>query len=102
GVIRVSEGLGVVRGENVTHYDSLAMARRGAGYVPQGRGIFARLTVEENLRVGETIGGRAPPAGQFDRVFEWFPRLRERRRQKAGTLSGGEQQMLAIGRAMVG
>ena len=101
GIIRVIKGTIAFEGEAVTHHDSLAMARRGVGYVPQGRGIFSRLTVEDNLRVGETVGGSAAPGG-FERVYEWFPRLRERRRQKAGTLSGGEQQQLAIGRVLVG
>jgi urea transport system ATP-binding protein len=102
GIIRVIKGTIAFHGEAVTHHDSLAMARRGIGYVPQGRGIFSRLTVEDNLRVGETVGGNAAPSGHYDRVYEWFPRLKERRRQKAGTLSGGEQQQLAIGRVMVG
>ena len=102
GILKVIKGTIMFGGEPVTHYDLLAMARRGIGYVPQGRGIFARLTVEENLRVGETVGGNAARKGQYERVYDWFPRLKERRRQRAGTLSGGEQQMLAIGRVMVG
>jgi branched-chain amino acid transport system ATP-binding protein len=102
GILKVIKGTIVFGGESVTHYDSLAMARRGIGYVPQGRGIFARLTVDENLRVGETVGSSTALNGHYERVYDWFPRLKERRRQRAGTLSGGEQQMLAIGRVMVG
>ena len=89
------------RGKDVTRTDARHRARLGMGYVPQGRGIFSRLSVEENLRMGELVGGRRAEAA-FERVYEWFPRLRERRRQRAGTLSGGEQQMLAIGRILVG
>jgi branched-chain amino acid transport system ATP-binding protein len=72
----------------------------GVGYVPQGREIFPELTVEENLMMGETVGrGKAL---RYDLVFQYFPVLHERRRQAAGTFSGGQQQMLAIGRALVG
>ncbi len=75
--------------------------RRGIGYVPEGRQLFAQMTVEENLRVGgHVIAPRAIVAG-LDRVYAMFPRLAERRTQAAGTLSGGEQQMLALGRALM-
>jgi branched-chain amino acid transport system ATP-binding protein len=78
------------------------VVRLGVGHVPDGRGTFADLTVEENLRLGAyTRGDRARVARDFDRVYGYFPRLRERRRQQAGTLSGGEQQMLAISRALM-
>ncbi len=101
GLLPVMEGGITFRGQDVTRADARDRARLGMGYVPQGRGIFSRLSVEENLRMGELVGGgRAELA--FERVYEWFPRLRERRRQRAGTLSGGEQQMLAIGRILVG
>ena len=78
------------------------IARHGIAHVPEGRGTFVQLTVEENLRLG-AYGrrDRAGLAGDFDRVYGYFPRLRERRRQTAGTLSGGEQQMLALGRALM-
>ncbi len=78
------------------------VVRLGVGHVPDGRGTFAHLTVEENLRLGAyTRGDRARVAQDFERVYGYFPRLRERRRQQAGTLSGGEQQMLAISRALM-
>lgn len=73
----------------------------GIGYVPQGREIFPELTVEENLLMGEGIN-RTRRAARHDLVYEYFPILAQRRRQLAGTLSGGQQQMLAIGRALVG
>ena len=103
GLLPVMSGGITFRGRDVTHADARARARSGMGYVPQGRGIFARLSVEENLRMGELVGaGRGRAEAAFERVYDWFPRLAERRRQRAGTLSGGEQQMLAIGRILVG
>ncbi len=91
---------GAVRfaGQEVTRLPAHRIARLGIGLVPQGRRIFPDLTVLENLRLGERPrrGGWTLP-----RVYEYFPRLRERVRQKGGTLSGGEQQMLAIGRALM-
>ena len=101
GLLPVMSGRIAFRGRDVTHADARARARLGMGYVPQGRGIFSRLSVEENLRMGELVGGARAEAA-FERVYAWFPRLAERRRQRAGTLSGGEQQMLAIGRILVG
>jgi branched-chain amino acid transport system ATP-binding protein len=78
------------------------VVRLGVAHVPDGRGTFADLTVEENLRLGAyTRGDRTRVAQDFERVYGYFPRLRERRRQQAGTLSGGEQQMLAISRALM-
>ena len=78
------------------------VARLGVAHVPDGRGTFTDLTVEENLRLGAyTRRDRAAVRDDFERVFTYFPRLRERLRQQAGTLSGGEQQMLAIARALL-
>ncbi|HVB69185.1 MAG TPA: ABC transporter ATP-binding protein [Acetobacteraceae bacterium] len=78
------------------------IVRRGVGHVPDGRGTFMELTVEENLRLGAyTRRDRAGVAADMARVFDYFPRLKERLRQQAGTLSGGEQQMLAIARALL-
>jgi branched-chain amino acid transport system ATP-binding protein len=78
------------------------IVRLGIAHVPEGRGTFVRLTVEENLQLGAmSRRDRAAIAADIERVFGYFPRLKERRRQQAGTLSGGEQQMLAIGRALM-
>ena len=78
------------------------IVRLGIAHVPQGRGTFSRQTVEENLQIGAmTRRGRAVIASDIERVYGYFPRLKERRTQQAGTLSGGEQQMLAVGRAMM-
>jgi branched-chain amino acid transport system ATP-binding protein len=78
------------------------IVRLGIAHVPQGRGTFSRQTVEENLQIGAmTRHGRAAIAADVERVYGYFPRLKERRTQQAGTLSGGEQQMLAVGRAMM-
>jgi branched-chain amino acid transport system ATP-binding protein len=79
-----------------------SIVRCGIAHVPQGRGTFSRQTVEENLEIGAmTRRDRAGIAGDMERVYGYFPLLKERRRQQAGTLSGGEQQMLAVGRAMM-
>ncbi len=78
------------------------IVRQGVAHVPDGRGTFLGLTVEENLRLGAyTRRDRAKVPSDFERVFDYFPILRERRRQQAGTLSGGEQQMLAVSRALM-
>jgi urea ABC transporter ATP-binding protein UrtE len=94
---------GAVRfdGEDVTRLRPDQRAARGIGYVPQGREVFPGLTVEENLLMGETIN-RAKSSPAYDLVYSYFPILSERRRQLAGTFSGGQQQMLAIARALVG
>jgi branched-chain amino acid transport system ATP-binding protein len=76
------------------------MARLGIAHVPEGRGTFATLSVLDNLRLGAWVRGSASPR-ELAHVFEFFPRLYERRQQQAGTLSGGEQQMLALGRALM-
>jgi branched-chain amino acid transport system ATP-binding protein len=87
------------KGEDITHVSSFVTVRSGMGLVPQGRRVFPSLTVEENLRVAAR--GLRRHGWSLDRVFALFPRLRERRRQRASTLSGGEQQMLAIGRGLM-
>ncbi len=79
-----------------------SIVRLGVAHVPEGRGTFVHLSVEENLRLGAyTRRDRGEVAADFERVYGYFPRLRERRRQQAGTLSGGEQQMLAVSRALM-
>jgi branched-chain amino acid transport system ATP-binding protein len=77
------------------------IVRLGVAHVPDGRGTFLDLTVEENLRIGAYTRRDRGVAADFDRLYGYFPRLKERRRQQAGTLSGGEQQMLAISRALM-
>lgn len=101
GLLHASTGRIFFDGREITARSASARARLGLGYVPQGRGNFTRLTVEENLRMGELVGGD-PDNVDFEQVYRWFPILEQRRRQRAGTLSGGEQQMLAVGRALVG
>ncbi len=102
GMIPPSAGDIRFEGESISGRASHDLVRRGIALVPEGRGIFGRLTVEENLRLGAYA--RRDGAGirqDMDRAYEIFPRLAERRKQYAGTLSGGEQQMLAIGRALL-
>ena len=77
------------------------IARRGIGLVPEGRRVFPTLTVQENLVATAVSGADRPDPWSLDRIYQLFPRLQERRKQRAGTLSGGEQQMLAIGRALM-
>jgi branched-chain amino acid transport system ATP-binding protein len=101
GLIRREGGIRL-RGKPIDALSTEAIARLGVAHVPDGRGTFFDLTVEENLRLGAYVrSDRAEVRRDFDRVFAYFPRLAERRRQQAGTLSGGEQQMLAISRALV-
>jgi branched-chain amino acid transport system ATP-binding protein len=103
GLLRPREGAMRLEGVDLTTIPPHDIVARGVVQVPEGRRIFGRLTVLENLTMGAyTRGDRAGIAADLDRVFELFPRLRERRHQVAGTLSGGEQQMLAIGRALMG
>jgi branched-chain amino acid transport system ATP-binding protein len=92
----------IYQGENIAGLPSHELVRKGIALVPEGRGIFGRLTVEENLQMGAYIrNDNAAIKQDMERIYTLFPRLQERRVQKAGTLSGGEQQMLALGRAMM-
>ncbi len=87
-------------GENITHTEAYKLVGRGLAHVPEGRHIFLHMTVQENLEMGAyTSKGNISDA--LDNVYQHFPRLKERRKQIGGTLSGGEQQMLAMGRAMM-
>src|SRR6185503_17746941 len=89
-------------GERIDHLPTEAIVRRGIAHVPDGRGTFAGLTVEENLRIGAySRPDKRAVAGDIERMYGYFPRLRERRVQSAETLSGGEQQMLAVARALM-
>lgn len=101
GILSASQGAISLKGEGITPLAAHERAWRGIGYVPQGREIFPELTVEENLLMGETIN-QSKQMPRYDLVYEYFPILRQQRRQLAGTFSGGQQQMLAIGRALVG
>ena len=101
GLIRATRGSVRLFDRDITDLPPDARARAGMGYIPQGRDVFPQMTVEENLEVGKLIGG--PNTRKLpDLVYTYFPRLKERRRQIAGTMSGGEQQQLAIGRALIG
>jgi len=102
GMVPASHGATTFEGKPITHLASHELVARGIALVPEGRGVFSRMTVEENLAMGAyTRQDQAEIAAGLAQIFELFPRLLERRRQAAGTLSGGEQQMLAIGRALM-
>ncbi|MCA7119604.1 MAG: ABC transporter ATP-binding protein [Acidibrevibacterium sp.] len=100
GMVRVGGDI-IFDGEAIGGRATEAIARRGVGHVPDGRGTFLELTVEENLRLGAISRRDRAVGGDIERMFGYFPKLRERLRQQAGTLSGGEQQMLAIARALL-
>jgi branched-chain amino acid transport system ATP-binding protein len=95
------QGQVVFDGVRIDGMNTPDIARAGIAHVPEGRGTFAPLTTEENLKLGAYTRRDADVLGDFERIYTYFPRLRERRHQQAGTLSGGEQQMLAIGRALM-
>ena len=102
GTIRPYSGRVTFQGEDVTRLSAHAKAARGLVLVPEGRQLFSDMTVEENLEMGAYCHrARSRFCEQIEQVYTLFPRLRERRRQKAGTFSGGEQQMLAIGRGLM-
>lgn len=102
GIIRPTAGRIIFEGEDLTHLPSHAIVRRGISQVPEGRRIFPKLTVLENLEMGAYTRTDAAQIRQdLDRVFLLFPLLKDRQSQLSGTLSGGEQQMLAIGRALM-
>ena len=88
--------------QDITHVDAYKLLRTGLAHVPEGRRIFLQMTVQENLEMGAFIlNDKSVISKNIEMVYEYFPRLRERKRQLAGTLSGGEQQMLATGRALM-
>uniref|UniRef100_A0A7C2B2R6 ABC transporter ATP-binding protein n=1 Tax=Thermomicrobium roseum TaxID=500 RepID=A0A7C2B2R6_THERO len=102
GLVRPSAGRILLHDIDLTHRKPHEIVELGVGHVPEGRRIFPRLSVEENLRLGAfTVRDRTEIARRQEYVFTLFPRLAERRKQPGGTLSGGEQQMLAIGRALM-
>ncbi len=107
GMIKPVQGRVLLNGKAVQGYASSRIARLGLAHAPEGRKVFGPLSVEDNLLLGAYnylpmfFGFRSKAAHELEKVYELFPRLRERREQSAGTLSGGEQQMLAIGRALM-
>ena len=101
GTPRASSGSIRYQGDELVGLDTPEIMRKSIAVVPEGRRVFARLTVEENLAMGGFFGSKADNLEQMDKVLQLFPRLKERFDQRAGTMSGGEQQMLAIGRALM-
>ncbi len=102
GVPRAKSGSIIFAGEDLSQVPTHQVAKRGLSLVPEGRRIFSGMSVLENLKIGQT--SRADPAGaeeDLEWIYQMFPRLKERSAQRAGTLSGGEQQMLAIGRSLM-
>ena len=101
GLLEPSEGVVTYDGRDLVGQSADARARSGIGYIPQGRDVFPDLTVEQNLAMGEHVNA-ASDQTRYEEVYDLFPVLEERAGQDGGTLSGGQQQMLAIGRALVG
>ena len=102
GLLRASSGSVTLDGKDLQAVPANTIIRLGLSHVPEGRHVFAQMTVEENLKMGAyTISDARRVTENMERVYGHFPRLKERRRQMAGTLSGGEQQMLAVGRALM-
>lgn len=102
GLLKPKQGELLYENTSISGKPAQAIVKRGISHVPEGRRVFANMSVEENLELGAYL--RKDKAGieeDFDKVFQLFPRLNERRKQQAGTLSGGEQQMLAMGRALM-
>src|SRR5450432_1109788 len=98
---RARSGVIVHDGQDITQWPTHEIMRRGIAQAPEGRRIFNRMTVHENLLMGAEVAGRADIPALLEQVFTLFPRLKERIAQRGGTLSGGEQQLLAIGRALM-
>jgi len=102
GLLHAKQGAVKLEGKDVTHLEPHLVVSSGVGHVPEGRGIFPKLTVRENLEIGAyTVNDQGKNEERMEQVFRLFPRLKERADQFGGTLSGGEQQMLAIGRGLM-
>ncbi|HXV84974.1 MAG TPA: ABC transporter ATP-binding protein [Candidatus Binatia bacterium] len=101
GLLQPQSGRIELEGSSLNGADPHVIVQRGVAHAPEGRKIFPRFTVLENLQIGGYTHPKTSLGSDIERVFELFPRLKERRKQVAGTLSGGEQQMLAIGRALM-
>ncbi|WP_142860325.1 ABC transporter ATP-binding protein [Salinigranum halophilum] len=100
GLLEPTSGTVTYAGTDVTDAPADERARAGIGYIPQGRDVFPKLTVEQNIRMGKTVNADSDEL-LYDEIYDYFPVLQERASQQAGTLSGGQQQMLAIARALV-
>ena len=101
GTLKPRSGEVILNGKRIDHMPAHAIVGLGVAQSPEGRRVFSRMTVYENLELGAFWRKGQPLGDDIARVFDLFPRLKERRRQRAGTMSGGEQQMLAIGRALM-
>ncbi|MFD2131853.1 ABC transporter ATP-binding protein [Pseudogracilibacillus auburnensis] len=101
GLLPTKTGKVIFDGVDISHASTYERARLGIGYVPQGHGVFPNLTVEENIRMGEAINIKKEN-NKYEMIYHYFPRIKERLSQKAGTLSGGERAQLSIGRALIG
>lgn len=102
GLVRPSAGSVRLAGQELAGAKPNQICRAGLAYVPEEREVFANLTVDENLRMGEQPGAAGAPRWTVQQMFDYFPRLKERRHTRAGSLSGGEQQMLTICRSLLG
>jgi branched-chain amino acid transport system ATP-binding protein len=101
GLVRPQAGKVVLEGQDITKSSVESMVRRGMAHVPEGRGVIAELTVEENLRLGALFRKEGDIAAETEEVYRFFPPLDSRRKRTAHTLSGGERQMLVVGRALL-
>jgi branched-chain amino acid transport system ATP-binding protein len=102
GLVPPTGGSVRLQGRDLAGQRPFTVCRAGIGYVPEEREVFANLTVDENLRMGEPLKTTAPVQWTIEQMFDYFPRLKERRNTRAGSLSGGEQQMLTICRSLLG
>ena len=101
GLLKSSTGSVTFMDEDLAKIPAHKIVSKGLALVPEGRRVFSQMTVQENLEMGAYTRGTKVPEGELEKIFDYFPRLKERRKQVAGTLSGGEQQMLAMGRALM-
>jgi branched-chain amino acid transport system ATP-binding protein len=101
GLVRPASGQVLLEGQDITRTAVETMVRRGMAHVPEGRGVIAELTVEENLRLGRMFRGGDDEQAELEEVYQLFPPLDSRRKRTAHTLSGGERQMLVVGRALL-
>jgi len=101
GYVKPTQGTVILNGEEVNEWSTAERVGRGVTMVPENRRLFKRMTVKENLEIGAFLRTGEDLSDDYDKIFELFPRVKERLGQKAGTLSGGEQQMVAMGRALM-